>query len=135
MYQQIFAPLVLLALLFVFIVGCDAPSNVPSTPSDVVKTYFTALCQDDQNTLQEIKLDGQGVPPIAVGVARSLSADRGKITCSHTIDGDSAMVRAVFDNGEVINVVLVKVEGKWKIDRMANEQLMPASALKSDNDK
>lgn len=135
MYQRIFTPFVLLPILFVFIVGCDAPSEVLSTPSDVVKTYFTALRKGDQTTLQEIKLDGQGVSPIAVGAARLLSDERGKIKCSHTIDGDSAMVKAVFDNGEVINAVLVKVDGKWKIDRMANEQLVSASALKGESDK
>ncbi|MDR1268166.1 MAG: hypothetical protein LBK82_01445 [Planctomycetaceae bacterium] len=135
MYQQIFTPFALLLLLFVFIAGCDAPSEVLSTPSDVVKAYFTALPKGDQKTIQEIQLDGEGVSPLAVGVARSLADERGKIKCSHTIDGDSAMVKAVFDNGEVINAVLVKVDGKWKIDVMANEKLVPASALKGGNDK
>jgi hypothetical protein len=119
--------------LFVSIVGCGVSGKVPSTPSDVVETYFIALAKGDQNILQEIKLDGEGVSPIAVGAARLHAAERGKIKCSHTIDGNSAMVKAVFDNGEVINAVLVTVGGKWKIDKMANEQLVPASVLNGEN--
>jgi hypothetical protein len=140
MYQQIFTPFALLLLLFVFIAGCDAPREVLSTPSDVVKAYFTALPKGDQETLQEIIAPDSPFQeivksPMAIGAARALSSERGKSNCSHTIDGDSAMVRAVFDNGEVVNAVLVKVDGKWKIDRMANEQLVPASALKGESNK
>lgn len=120
---------ILIILSFVVVGGCDAPGNVAPTPSDVVKTYFTALKKGDQQTLAEIKLDGEGVSPIAVGAARTLSADRGKIACSQTIKGDIAFVTATYENGEIINAVLKNVDGKWKIDVMANEKLIPASSL------
>jgi hypothetical protein len=126
---------ILFFLAFVVVTGCNTPSSGPATPSDVVKTYFSALAKGDQQTLAEIKLDGEGVAPIAVGAARGLAADRGKLTCSHTIKGNVAVVKATFENGEVINVILENVDGKWKLDRMANEQLVPATSFLPDEFK
>ena len=82
-----------------------------------------------------IKLDGEGVAPIAVGAARSFSSQRGKLTCTHEIIGDVAVVKATFENGEVINAVLEKVDGQWKFDRMANEQLISRESFVPDEFK
>lgn len=124
----------LLCLIVAFVAGCDKPSG-PATPSDVVKTYFSALVKGDQQTLREINVDGEGVSPIAVGAARSLESQRGKLTCTHTIKGDVAVATGTFANGEVINAVLKNVDGKWKIDRMANEKLISRESLIPDEFK
>lgn len=119
-----------------FFAGCDIAGNSgPASPGSVVKTYFSALTKGDQQTLKSIKLDGEGVSPLAVGAARNFSKQRGRLTCSETIIGDTAVVVATFENKEVINSILKKVEGEWKIDIMANEQLIPLKTILPDEFK
>ena len=125
----------LLFTLFLF-AGCNGANNSgPATPSSVVKTYFSALKNGDQQTIQSIKLDGEGVSPLAVGAARKLAKQRGSLTCSETIKGDTAVVIATFGNKEIINFILKKVDGQWKIDIMVNEQLAPLETILPDEFK
>ncbi len=115
-----------------FIAGCDKMNSGPSlsSPSGVLQTYFISLKKGDQETLKKIMLDGEGVSPLAFGMAKKLANKRGYLSCSETINGDKAFVKGTFANGEIINAILIKDGEIWKIDIIANEDLVPGSFLK-----
>ena len=122
--------------MLLFFAGCDtAGTSGSASPIGVIKTYFSALTKGDQETIKPIKLDGEGVSPLAFGAAKKLAKERGSISCSETIKGDTAVVTATFANKEVVNAVLKKVDGQWKIDIMANEQLIPLETILPDEFK
>ena len=115
--------------------GCDAPKRT-STPSDVVKQYFDALVKGDYDILHEVTTPEEAAAAggfrMGVGAARAMKDKRGKLSATHTIDEedtDIAFVVATFENGEVINSILIKVDGKWKIHTSANEQLVSGSTI------
>jgi hypothetical protein len=103
---------VLVSLVCLTFVGCGAES-----PSSVTKNFFAAVEKNDQKALEACSTP-ETVTFIAMfGEKASNSVkENGKITeTSETIDGDTAVVKVTFENGETNDVKLIKVDKKWKV--------------------
>jgi hypothetical protein len=102
----------LVSLVCFMFVGCGAES-----PTSVTKKFFAAVEKGDQKALEACATP-ETVTFIAMfGEKASNSVkENGKITeTSETIDGDTAMVKVTFENGETSDVNLIKIDKKWKV--------------------
>jgi hypothetical protein len=119
-----FSFLVVLSLSFslITLTGCGGDN-----PTKAVKTFQSALEKEDMEMLESVTttecytmLDmglkmakSFGMP----NTTKSQTAEQGKIkSYSHTITGDTAVVKITFDNGKSEEMPLKKVDGKWKVN-------------------
>ena len=97
----------------IFIAGCAGSGS----PSSVARKFFAAVEKND------IKAMGQVATPETVQMmamfgekASGMITAYGKIkSTSEEIDGDTAVVTLIFENGETTDLDLIKIDGKWKV--------------------
>jgi hypothetical protein len=98
---------------FLIFAGC----GIADTPSSAARKFYTALQKNDT------KLLGQVATPETVQTmamfgekVQGMMQAYGKITSTtEQIDGDTAVVSVVFENGETEDLTLKKIDGKWKV--------------------
>ena len=94
------------------ITACGSPS-----PSTVTKRFYSAVEKGDMETAAKY------ATPETIGVLAMfgsklvpmLKAYGGIKSVSEKIDGDTATVAIVFNNGEKSEQELVRIDGKWKV--------------------
>ncbi|MCL2806413.1 MAG: DUF4878 domain-containing protein [Treponema sp.] len=105
------ASLVIVALL----IGCSGPSA--GSPGAAVEKFFNAVEKNDLQAMAEVATpETVQIMAMLGSKAQGTAATYGKIKIvSEDISGDTAKVKASFDNGEEADIDLVKVDGKWKV--------------------
>jgi len=107
--MMIFAGIVCL----VFIAGCSNES-----PSSVARKFYAAVEKNDSKAMGQVATS-QTVQIMGMlgEKGQGMMAAYGKIkSTSEEIDGDSAVVTLAFENGETMDLDLIKVDGKWKVN-------------------
>jgi ketosteroid isomerase-like protein len=97
----------------VFIASCGGGDS----PSSVARKFYAAVEKNDAKAMGQVAT-AETVQMMAMfgEKAAGMAAANGKIKrTTEKIDGDTAVVTLVFENGETSNVDLKKVDGKWKV--------------------
>jgi hypothetical protein len=104
------------SLVFVaLLTGC----SLVNSPKAAVQKFGKAIEKNDMKALAKVATP-ETVQLVATfgskiqGYAASMSARKVK-TVTEKIDGDTAVVTVIFDDGEEENFDLKKVDGKWKV--------------------
>jgi hypothetical protein len=89
-----------------------------ASPTSVVKQLHTAIEKEDAKQINELMTPGAAA--LINGMlekAKGSVTEKGKIKkTEETIDGDKAVVKVTYDDGQEASFDLVKVDGKWKVD-------------------
>jgi len=113
MKKMFFAIVLFVAVLFA---GC----SLANSPKAAVRNFGKAVEKNDMKALAKVATP-ETVQLIATfgskaqGYAASMSEKKIK-QITEEIDGDTAEVTIIFDDGEEEEFELVKVNGKWKVD-------------------
>jgi hypothetical protein len=97
-----------------------ASCSLINSPKAAVQKFGKAIEKNDMKALAKVATP-ETVQLVATfgskiqGYAASMSAKKIK-TVTEEIDGDTATVTVIFDDGEEQNFDLVKVDGKWKVN-------------------
>jgi outer membrane lipoprotein-sorting protein len=101
------------SVIIVLLAGCSAASS----PKAVVEKFYKAVEKNDTKAIAEV-----ATPETAQTIAlfgsmfQEAMKENGKFKIgTETIDGDTAVVTLVYENGKEETVDLVKVDGKWKV--------------------
>jgi len=100
----------------VLLTGC----SLANSPKAAVKKFGKAIEKNDMKALAEVATP-ETVQLVATfgskmqGYAASMSERKIK-AITEEIDGNTAEVTVIFDDGEEENFDLVKINGKWKVD-------------------
>jgi uncharacterized lipoprotein len=104
------------ALVFVaLLAGC----SLANTPKAAVQNFSKALVKNDMEALAKVATP-ETVQLVATfgsklqGYAANMSAKKIK-SVTEEIDGDTAVVTVIFEDGEEENFDLKKIDGKWKV--------------------
>jgi ketosteroid isomerase-like protein len=104
---------------FMLIIGIMFAScgKTGKSPSNVVKQFYTAMEKDDKDALNEA-LTPETMQTFSMFHEKIKGAlvENGKIAkTEETINGETAVVKVTYENGETESYDLVKRDGKWKI--------------------
>lgn len=110
----IFISLVLAA----FLTGC-----FESSPKTTVEKFYKALEKNDTQALAEVSTQET---MLLIGMFGSklqgmVAANKVK-TLTETIDGETAVVTATFEDGSTDKIDLKKIDGKWKVHIDMNDK-------------
>jgi ketosteroid isomerase-like protein len=100
-------------VIIVLLAGCSAAGS----PKAAVEKFYKALERNDTTAMAEVATP-ETVQMMALfgSMVQEQMKESGKFkTGTETIDGDTAVVTLVYENGEEDTVDLVKVDGKWKV--------------------
>jgi len=103
-------------VLVAFLAGC----SLVNSPKAAVQKFWKAIQKNDMQALAKVATP-ETVQLVATfgskiqGYAANMSEKKIK-TVIEKIDGDTAVVTVIFDDGEEENFDLIKVNGKWKVD-------------------
>jgi outer membrane lipoprotein-sorting protein len=99
--------------ILVLMAGCSATSS----PKAAVQKFYKAIEKNDTKAMAEVATSETVQLMAMFGTKiQGMAAANGKIkTLTETIDGDTAVVTVIFENGEESNIDLIKVDGKWKV--------------------
>jgi hypothetical protein len=101
-------------IFIVLLAGCSIFS---SSPKSVVEKFYKSIEQNDVKAMSEVATKETVELMVLFGskVQAALVAN-GKIkSMTETINGDTAVVKTIFESGEEDSVDLIKVDGKWKV--------------------
>jgi hypothetical protein len=104
----------IVGLVFIILLSSCSGSGSPKT---AVQKFYKAVEKNDSKAMAEVATT-ETVQLIAMfgTKAQGMLAANGKIkTLTEDIDGDTATVNVVFENGEETELDLIKVNGKWKV--------------------
>jgi hypothetical protein len=106
-------------VLVIFLAGCSAANS----PKAAAEKFYKAIEKNDTKAMAEVATE-ETVQLIALFGTKmqEMIAEYGGIkTITETIDGDTAVVTATFENGEEESLDMVKVDGKWKVSISMNK--------------
>ena len=103
----------LLLIIGIFAVGCSEGGS----PTSVVKKLHTAIEKGDSKTIGELMTPGAAQIMALMGekVKGMIAAYGGIAKTEESINGDNAVVKVTYTNGETDDYSLVKIDGKWKV--------------------
>ena len=101
--------------LFVLLAGC----SLVNSPKATVQKFVKAIEKNDMKAMAEVATPEtvQLMAMFGTKVQGMVAANTSKKvkTVTETINGDTAVVTIVFDDGEDMSFDLVKADGKWKV--------------------
>jgi outer membrane lipoprotein-sorting protein len=105
----IFCGLVIAALL----AGCSAAGS----PKAAVEKFYKAVEKNDTKAMAEVATrETVELMTMFGSMFQEQVEEDGKFKIgTETIDGDTAVVTLIYENGKEDTVDLVKVDGKWKV--------------------
>jgi outer membrane lipoprotein-sorting protein len=100
-------------VILVLMGACSAASS----PKTAVQKFYKAVEKNDTKAMAEVATTEtvQLVALFGTKIQDTVSANGKVKTITETIDGDTAVVTVIFENGEESNIDLIKVDGKWKV--------------------
>ena len=103
----------LLLIMGIFVVGCSSGGS----PTSVVKKLHTAIEKQDSKAIGQLMTPEAAQMMAMMGEkAKGMMATYGGIEkTEETIDGNNAVVKVTYKNGETSDYELVKIDGKWKV--------------------
>lgn len=109
-------PLIGLVTLFllagIVVIGCSG-----DTPAKVVKKLHVAIEKEDAKAIGQL-MTPEGAQIIIMTAEKSkgaIIAYGGIEKAEEIINGNNAVVKVVYKNGETNDFDLVKIDGKWKV--------------------
>ena len=103
----------LLLITGIVVIGCSGGGS----PTSVVKKLHTAIEKEDSKEIGQLMTPeaAQFVVMLGEKAKGMVSAYGGIEKTEETIDGDNAVVKVEYKNGETGEFELVKIDGKWKV--------------------
>jgi len=103
----------LLLIMGIVVIGCGGGSS----PTSVVKKLHTAIEKGDSKAIGQLMTPDAAQMMAMLGEkAKGMMATYGGIAkTEETINGDNAVVKVTYKNGETSDYELVKIDGKWKV--------------------
>ena len=102
-------------VLIVLLAGC----SLANSPRAAVQKFFKAVEKNDIKAMAQVATPEtvQLMAMFGTKVQGMIAANpNGRIkSISEAIEGDTAVVTVIFENGEETNIDLVKADGKWKV--------------------
>jgi hypothetical protein len=102
-----------LLIMGIVVMGCSGGGS----PTSVVKKLHTAIEKGDSKAIGQLMTPEAAQMMVAMGdKAKGMISSYGGISkMEETINGDDAVVKVTYKNGETSNYELVKIDGKWKV--------------------
>ena len=106
----------LLLIIGIIAIGC----SVGGSPTSVVKKLHTAIEKGDAKAIGQLMTPEAAQLMIMMGMmgekTKGMMAAYGGIAkTEEIIDGNNAVVKVTYKNGETSDYELVKIDGKWKV--------------------
>jgi len=113
MKKHFFGLISLLLIMGIVAIGCSGGGS----PTSVVKRLHTAIEKGDLKAIGQLMTPGAAQMTVLMAdKARGMIATYGGITkTEESIDGNNAVVKVTYKNGETSTQELVKIDGKWKV--------------------
>jgi len=103
----------LLLIMGIVVIGCSGGGS----PTSVVKKLHTAMEKGDSKAIGQLMTPeaAQMIAMMGEKVKGMMATYGGIAKTEETIDGNNAVVKVTYKNGETSDYQLVKIDGKWKV--------------------
>ena len=103
----------LLLIIGIVAIGCSGGDS----PTSVVKKLHTAIEKGDAKAIGQLMTpEGAQMMTMMGEKTKGMMAAYGGIAkTQETINGNNAVVKVTYKNGETSDYELVKIDGKWKV--------------------
>jgi hypothetical protein len=103
----------LLLIIGILVIGCSGGGS----PTSVVKKLHTAIEKGDAKAIGQLMTPEAAQMMAMMGEkAKGMIATYGGVAkTEETIDGNNAVVKVTYKNGETGDFELIKIDGKWKV--------------------